>query len=170
MRAVTEQFEVFISRSANRFQQVHSYRLSAINLSRNPEPHGSILSDHPFVRRPVLSFLTMFFRFSMAVLLTALLAASVSAQGTNVHIQPDLRLFTMMAALNAAGFDVEFASQYHPVRDTVRKYAKDVDPDLVARLKAFYNSRKGSQTDEAQLPKYISLAVNLTDAPSFKTV
>jgi TolA-binding protein len=112
----------------------------------------------------------MFFRFLTAVFLTALIAASVTAQTTNVTIQPDLRLFTMMAALNAAGFDVEFASQYHPVRDTVRKYAKDVDPDLIARLKAFYNGRKGSQTDEAQLPKYISLAVNLTDAPSLKPV
>jgi len=112
----------------------------------------------------------MFFRFLTAVFITALVAAAVSAQTTNVTIQPDLRLFTMMAALNAAGFDVEFASQYHPVRETVRKYAKDVDPDLIARLKAFYNSRKGSQTDEAQLPKYISLAVNLTDAPSLKPV
>src|SRR5215510_593924 len=112
----------------------------------------------------------MFFRFLTAVFITALVAAAVSAQTTNVTIQPDLRLFTMMAALNAAGFDVEFASQYHPVRETVRKYAKDVDPDLISRLKGFYNSRKGSQTDDAQLPKYISLAVNLTDAPSLKPV
>src|SRR5262245_42103465 len=112
----------------------------------------------------------MFFRFLTAVILAGLIAASVSAQATNVTIQPDLRFFTMMAALNAAGFDVEFASQYHPVRDTVRKYAKDVDPDLIARLKSFYNSRKGSQTDEAQLAKYISLAVNLTDAPAFKPI
>src|SRR5262244_1702658 len=112
----------------------------------------------------------MFFRFWIALILSVFLAVSGSSQGTNATIQPDLRLFTMMAALNAAGFDVEFASQYHPVREAVRKYAKDVDPDLIARLKAFYNSRKGSQTDEAQLPKYVSLAVNVTDAPSFKPV
>jgi hypothetical protein len=86
-------------------------------------------------------------------------------------IQPDLRLFTTMAALNAAGFDVEIASsQYHPVRETVRKFASEVDPDLIARLKAFYNSRKGPQTDDAQFAKYISLAVNLTDAPGFNPV
>jgi tetratricopeptide (TPR) repeat protein len=109
-------------------------------------------------------------RFSTAVLVTLLLAASASAQGTNVIIQPDLRLYTTMAALNAAGFDVELGSQYHPVRETLRNYAKDVDPDLIARLKAFYNARKGSQTDEAQLAKYISLAVNITDAPAFKPV
>src|SRR5215831_10579913 len=112
----------------------------------------------------------MFARFSTVLLVTVLLAASVSAQTTNVTIQPDLRLFTMMSALNAAGFDVEFGSQYHPVRETVRQYAKEVDPELIARMKAFYNSRKGSQTDEAQLPKYISLVVNLTDAPAFKPV
>jgi tetratricopeptide (TPR) repeat protein len=99
-----------------------------------------------------------------------LLATLASAQSTNATIQPDLRLFTMMAALNAAGFDVELASQYHPVRDAVRSFAKEVDADLIDRLKAFYTVRKGSQTDEAQLAKYISLAVNITDAPSFKPV
>jgi tetratricopeptide (TPR) repeat protein len=110
----------------------------------------------------------MFFRFWIALLLSVLLAISASAQATNVSIQPDLRLFSMMAALNAAGFDVEFGSQYHPVRDVVRNYAKTVDPDLIARLKAFYKLRKGSQTDEMQLAKYISLAVNVSDAPAFK--
>jgi hypothetical protein len=75
-----------------------------------------------------------------------------------------------MAALNAAGFDKEFGADYHPVRQTVREYAKNVDPDLIARLRAFYTARKGAQTDEEQLSKYISLAVNLTDAPGFKPV
>src|SRR5262249_33805878 len=71
-------------------------------------------------------------------------------------------------ALNAAGFDVDFGSQYHPVREVVRSYAKLVDPDLIDRLKAFYKLRKGSQTDEAQLAKYISLAVNISDPPALK--
>jgi len=112
----------------------------------------------------------MLARLLTVLLLATLLATGASAQGTNAVIQPDLRLFTLMSALNAAGFDVEFASQYHPVREVVRTYAKDVDPDLIARLKAFYSARKGSQTDEVQLPKYISLVVNLTDAPYFKPI
>jgi len=112
----------------------------------------------------------MFLRLSRFILLCLLLPALASAQSTNATIQPDLRLFTMMAALNAAGYDVELASQYHPVRDKVRGFAKEVDPDLIARLKAFYTTRKGSQTDEEQLAKYISLAVNITDAPTFKPV
>jgi hypothetical protein len=112
----------------------------------------------------------MFYRFLTVLMLAVLLVTSAAAQTTNVTIQPDLRLFTMMAALNASGFDVELASQYHPVRETVRKYAAEVDPDLIARMQAYYKSRKGSQTDEAQLAKYVSLAVNLTGAPSFRPV
>ena len=77
----------------------------------------------------------MFLRFLTILLVAALVAVPASAQTTNVTIQPDLRLFAMMAALNAAGFDVEFASQYHPVREAVRGYAKEVDADLLDRLK-----------------------------------
>src|SRR6184192_740373 len=103
-------------------------------------------------------------------LLTLMLALPAFFQNTNVIVQPDLRLFTTMAGLNAAGFDVEFASEYHPVRQTVRKYAAEVDADLRLRLKDFYSSHKGQETDEAQLAKYISLAVSISDAPAFKPV
>jgi tetratricopeptide (TPR) repeat protein len=75
-----------------------------------------------------------------------------------------------MAGLNAAGFGVEFASEYHPVREVVRKYAAEIDNDLLARLQSFYKAHKGPETDEAQLAKYISLAVNISDAPTFKPI
>src|SRR5438046_2209046 len=110
----------------------------------------------------------MFFRFITAITLALFLAVSAAAQSTNVTIAPDLRLFTTMAALNAAGFDVEYGNQYHPVREAVRKYAAEVDPDLISRLKFYYSTHKGSQTDEAQLAKYVSLAVSITDAPTFR--
>ena len=102
-------------------------------------------------------------------LLALLLAMTpVPQASSNVTVRPDLRLFATMAALNAAGFDVEFASEYHPVRQTVRKYAAEVDKDLLTRLQTFYKTHKGTETDEAQLAKYISLAVNVSDAPNFK--
>ena len=110
----------------------------------------------------------MFSRLLLPLVLVLVLAVPAVPQGTNVTITRDLRLFTAMAALNAAGFDVELGSQYHPVREAVRKYAAEVDPELIERLKAFYSAKKGSQSDESQLPKYISLAVNLSDAPSLK--
>src|SRR2546422_1008372 len=112
----------------------------------------------------------MFARPAFILLLIVSFAAAGFGQTTNVTVQPDLRLFTTMAALNAAGFDVEFGSEYHPVREAVRKYAKEVDPDLLARLKAFYSSHKGGEGDDAQFAKYISLAVSISDPPAFKPV
>ncbi|HYR91563.1 MAG TPA: hypothetical protein VE422_46345 [Terriglobia bacterium] len=109
-------------------------------------------------------------RIVLFLLLVAGLVVPGSAQSRTIIFEPNLRLFTTMAALNVAGFDVEYGSQYHSVRAAVRKYTEDLDPDLVARLQAFYKARKGNQTDEAQLSKYISLAVTLTDAPNFRPV
>jgi len=112
----------------------------------------------------------MFPRFVSVLALVATFTTTAVSQSTNVTISRDVRLFATMAALNAAGFNIEFGSQYHPVREAVRKYSADVDPDLIARLKAYYTARKGDQTDESQLAKYISLAVNLSDPPDFKPV
>src|SRR5438874_4763488 len=110
----------------------------------------------------------MFARPAFILLLIVSFAAAGFSQTTNVTVQPDLRLFTTMAALNAAGFDIEFGSAYHPVREAVRKYAQEVDADLLERLKAFYRSHKGQESDDLQLAKYISLAVSVSDAPAFK--
>ncbi|OLE75110.1 MAG: hypothetical protein AUG12_00220 [Acidobacteria bacterium 13_1_20CM_2_57_8] len=107
-------------------------------------------------------------RIALVLFLVASCVVPGSAQSRTIIFEPNLRLFTTMAALNVAGFDVEYGSQYHPVRAAARKYTEDLDPDLVARLKAFYKGRKGNETDEAQLSKYISLAVTLTDAPNFR--
>jgi tetratricopeptide (TPR) repeat protein len=113
----------------------------------------------------------MFSRSIPVAVAAILIVTPVFAQNlTNVTITRDARMFTTMAALNAAGFDIEFGSQYHPVRETVRKYAADVDPALIEQLKEFYTNHKGGQPDEAQLQKYISLAVNLSDAPEFKPI
>lgn len=111
----------------------------------------------------------MFRRVARLFLLISLTVPAFS-QSQNITIEPDLRLFTTMAALNAAGFDIEFGPQYHPVREAVRKYAEDIDPDLRERLKAFYREHKGTESNEAQLAKYISLAVMITQPPDFKPV
>jgi tetratricopeptide (TPR) repeat protein len=114
----------------------------------------------------------MFLRFTGALVLicvTALGAVPHPAQSMIV-IDEDLRFFTTIAALNVAGFDVELSSQYHPVRAEIRKIAASLDPSLVKKLRDFYNTHKGGAADEDQLAKYISLAVVLSDPPSFKPV
>ena len=79
-----------------------------------------------------------------------------------------MRVFAVVAALNAAGFDVELAPQYHPVRQRVRDALAGIDADLIRRLREFYTEHKGDALDETQLAGYISLALNLTDPPSLE--
>src|SRR2546423_1048379 len=111
----------------------------------------------------------MSLRIATVLLVACCLAVPASSQfGSSVVVQSDLRLFATLAALNAAGFDVELAAQYHPVRTEVRKVVSQLDPDLLRRLKDFYTSHKGRDSDQDQIAKYISLAVNLTDAPELK--
>jgi tetratricopeptide (TPR) repeat protein len=111
----------------------------------------------------------MFLR--LAVVLALIYACSPAAFGQSaVVIDGDLRVFTTVAALNVAGFDAELGAQYHPARVAIRKIGETLDPDLVQRLKAFYQSHKGDRTDEEQLSKYVSLAVVLTDPPEFKPI
>lgn len=112
----------------------------------------------------------MFFRHFIAFALILFTVLPAAGQSSNVIIDSDLRLFTVMGALNAAGFDVEIASQYHPVRAEVRKLAEGIDPDLRQRLRTFYASRKGNESDEAQYAKYVSLAVVLTNPPELNLV
>ena len=112
----------------------------------------------------------MFLRLACAMLLVF---ACVSAAGTapvqsQIVIDDNIRVFTTVAALNVAGFDVEFSSQYHPARAEIRKIANTLDPDLLGRLREFYSSHKAGAPDENQLAKYISLAVILGDPPTFK--
>src|SRR5262245_9305143 len=108
----------------------------------------------------------MFSRLArLGLLIIAISTTSAAQSSSAVRIDSDLRLFTLMTALNAAGFDVELGSQYHPARAEVRNLVKELSPELVARLRDFYQTHKRDQSDDAQLSKYISLVVSLTAPP-----
>ena len=109
----------------------------------------------------------MFLRCIGIFVLAGACVSPVAAQSL-VAIDQDLRVFTTVAALNVAGFDVELGSQYHTVRAELRKIADTLDPALLKRLRDFYSTHKNGRPDEEQLAKYISLAIVLTDPPEFK--
>jgi hypothetical protein len=111
----------------------------------------------------------MFLRCIGTIILLLACVAPAVAQSL-VTIDQDLRVFTTVAALNVAGFDVELGPQYHPVRAELRKMADTLDPVLLEKLREFYRTHKSGRPDEEQLAKYISLAVVLTDPPEFKPV
>ena len=100
----------------------------------------------------------------------------VSAQGTetaealaNINFTADVRVFTVMAALNAAGFDYETSGRdMSGVRQLVRREIKKIDPDLLERLQSFYSSHNPTMDDADQQVAYTSLALLLSGPPEFE--
>lgn len=88
-----------------------------------------------------------------------------------VQIAPETRLVVMMAALDAAGFDPTPAGrQPSEFRALVRRDQENLDPDLRARMRRFYELNKlknPAATFAEQAARYVSLAYALSPAPAF---
>jgi hypothetical protein len=98
-------------------------------------------------------------------------AASFDLADYGVRIQPEPRLIVVMAALDAAGFDPTPQGQEPSrFRAQVRKDQANLDADLRARLRAFYERNKmaAAQASPAeQAARYVSLAYALGQPPTF---
>src|SRR5690242_17902012 len=86
----------------------------------------------------------------------------------NVRIAPDIRTFVVMAALNMAGFDFETSEQaLSPARVEIRKDLANLDPQVKAKLAAFYTSHKLKGQDEtADAARYAALSMMMTEPPA----
>jgi len=96
----------------------------------------------------------------------AALPAPARAQGD--QLDADIRLFTVLAAINAAGYDQGLgAPGDHRVRRAVRRDLKNLDPDLRTRLENFY---KEFEQDDAgrTLSQYVSFALLCGQPPEFE--
>ncbi len=87
----------------------------------------------------------------------------------NMNFTVDVRIFTVMAALNAAGFDYETPGrEMSEVRQSIRQELQQIDPGLLEQLQAFYKEhRQGSDGIDNQVA-YVSLALLLSGPPHFK--
>ncbi|HJR07779.1 MAG TPA: hypothetical protein VJ842_11000 [Pyrinomonadaceae bacterium] len=88
-----------------------------------------------------------------------------------VQIAPETRLVVMMAALDAAGFDPTPAGrQPSEFRALVRRDQENLDPDLRARMRRFFELNRlkdPAATPAQQAARYVSLAYALSPAPDF---
>jgi len=84
----------------------------------------------------------------------------------NMKLTVDVRVFTVMAALNAAGFDYETpGKEMSELRQEIRQELQQTDPGLLERLQAFYQEhRQGSDGIDNQV-SYVSLALLLSAPP-----
>ncbi|MGA9772252.1 MAG: hypothetical protein WBV94_24685 [Blastocatellia bacterium] len=87
----------------------------------------------------------------------------------NVRIEPDSRMFVLMAAINVAGFDYESSGQpLSLARTEIRKDLAKLDPQLKAKLAAFYKAHRRAGVDEAtDAARYAALSLLMTPPPAF---
>lgn len=87
----------------------------------------------------------------------------------NVHVDPDVRTLVMMAAVNIAGFDAETGGQpLSPLRAEIRKDLANINPQLKAKLMAFYQAHRRAGVDETtDAARYAALSLLMTPPPGF---
>src|SRR5581483_2322863 len=96
------------------------------------------------------------------------MAAVVPATGAELgQLDASPTLFTVMAAINAAGYTAELSSPNNsPLRDAIRaELARRNIPSLPA-IKEFFD-RHRKRTDVQELSQYVSFALTATGPPSF---
>ena len=102
------------------------------------------------------------------VLVASLLLTPASAQQPQGQLDASPTLFTVMAALNASGFDEGVNSpNTHPLRRQMLEWVARRNPPSLARIRDFISSRR-ADTPAAELSRYVTLALSLDGPPNFK--
>ena len=98
-------------------------------------------------------------------LICALAVPSSAAERGQLDFSPSL--FTVMAAINAAGYDAELASPNNdPLREQIRKNLAASKAPIIDDLKKFFAEHR--QKDEtAELSQYVSFALSVNGPPDF---
>jgi tetratricopeptide (TPR) repeat protein len=100
------------------------------------------------------------------LLLAALPALATPAENGQLDASPSL--FTVMAAINAAGYKADWSSpNNHPIRGAVQAELAKRDFASLGPLKEFFESHR-KRTDAQELSQYISFALSCTGPPSFE--
>lgn len=86
----------------------------------------------------------------------------------NADVGVDRRVIVMMAALNVAGYDYESGNrQLSALRRQIREDLKNVNPAIVRKLKAHFETHRAGKPDAAAVAPYLSLALSLAEPPAF---
>ncbi|MFN7936119.1 MAG: tetratricopeptide repeat protein [Bryobacteraceae bacterium] len=92
--------------------------------------------------------------------------ASLLAQQNQLDFNPSL--FSVMAAINAAGYDADIQSpSNHSLRHDLRKHFATKNLPIVAELKRYYRDHK-QDSDAQTLSQYVSFALVTDGPPNFK--
>ncbi len=116
---------------------------------------------------PVLHTLELVaFRCLFVPGLLVALAAELPAQADD-QLVADLRMFTVMAAINVAGYDDGLnAEAASPVRRALRQDLDSIDPGIRSRLATFYEQKQLPDPD-LDLSQYVSFSLMCGEPPYF---
>lgn len=111
-------------------------------------------------------------RASLAVLFFLVLSipqAGLAQQTGNVILDSNEQLFSVLAALNASGYDTGMGVDTgSDTREVVRAFLAKKKIPVVAEIRKFYEGHKFADDPGADLGQYVSLALLLGPAPDFK--
>jgi tetratricopeptide (TPR) repeat protein len=105
---------------------------------------------------------------SVLLCVTLLVAGATSRAAGQGQLDASPTLFTVLAAINAAGYDADLDSpSTHPLRLAVRNEIASRNLPVVQQLKLFYNMH-WQRDSTAVLSQYISFALSVDGPPNFK--
>lgn len=101
------------------------------------------------------------------VIVLAVSPLGLRAQQEGEQLDADIRMFTVMAAINLAGYDQGYGSPGDSiVRQAVRTKLENFDGDSLELLRNFYPEVKQSN-DSLTLSQFVSYALNCEPPPTF---
>jgi tetratricopeptide (TPR) repeat protein len=107
-------------------------------------------------------------RSALLITISTLALAQPQAQLAENQLDGSETLFTVLAAINAAGYDAELDSPSTPaIRKQVREALAAKHLDSVDALKKFVEAHHQANSD-AELSQYISFALTVKGAPDFE--
>jgi len=94
--------------------------------------------------------------------------AEATLGDVNCDVAVDKRIIVMMAALNVAGYDYEPSNRpLSELRQQVRTDLKDLNPQIVAKLRDHFQAHRKGKEPAAAVAPYLSLALTLNEPPAF---
>jgi len=100
-------------------------------------------------------------------LLSALLAAALPLAAQQIQLDADPRVFSVLAAINAAGYDTDLqSSNTHALREEIRQAIAKKNPGVLPELRRFFAEHKQA-SPTAELSQYLSFALSVRSMPEF---
>ena len=107
-------------------------------------------------------------RIISVLILSVMLTLRAGAADPQGQLDASRTLFSVLAAINAAGYDADLASPAnHPLRQIIRNEIAAKRLPVVDDLKYFVGKHRRS-SPSAELSQYVSFALSVKGAPDFE--